>query len=126
MYIEFQFLGLAQALESYHRIANAQEREFLLKRAREIFEDHSEVANIYFKFADRDTFATKVKDTRNYFSHWSENLKDKAVKDKELHLLTKDLQLLLELCIMTQLGFDIDRIRKIFHVDKIRKSHSGR
>jgi hypothetical protein len=36
MYIEFQFLGPAQAFESYHRITNAQEREHLIKRAREV------------------------------------------------------------------------------------------
>src|SRR5215211_1661900 len=114
MYTEFQFLGLAQALESYHRIAKAQKRKWFFKRAKEVYEYYSEVAAVYFKFNDKERFATKVKDARNYFSHWSENLGNKVVQEKDLRLLTKDLQLLLQLCLMTEFGFDIDRIKKIF------------
>lgn len=121
MYSEFQFLGLAQALESYHGIKSSQKRKWLMERAKELFENYLDIATVYFKFADRETFATKVKDTRNYFSHGSEDLESKSVQEKDLRSLTEDLQLLLELCLMTQLDFDNDRIKKIFHVDKIRK-----
>jgi hypothetical protein len=123
MYTQFQFLGLAQALEAFHRISTGQRKKDYINRAREIYSRYSEIAAVYFKFKDIETFAQKVKDTRNYFSHWSEDSRDKAVEEKDPRPLTRDLQLLLLLCLMTELGIDIDRIKKIFHIDKIGKTH---
>ena len=58
MYSEFQFLscpcprGLLQE--------SSQKRKGYIERAKEEFEYYLDIATIYFKFTDRENFATKV------------------------------------------------------------------
>jgi hypothetical protein len=60
-------------------------------------------------------FADKVADTRNYFTHYSPELKEKAaLRGEELRDLRRKLRLILQICFLEQLGFSIDTITGIF------------
>jgi hypothetical protein len=152
MYMQYLFLGLAQAIESYHatflktesaarvelekgikEIGNAlpEKAEWLdqkfkdcyrrpfIERVKDIYHEYSAVADQFFAFKGEEKFSEKVRDTRNYLTHWSENLEKKATHGDDLVLLTKDLQFLLQLCIMTQLGFTKEDITKMYHANRV-------
>ncbi|MBV6391228.1 MAG: hypothetical protein KPEEDBHJ_00436 [Anaerolineales bacterium] len=63
----------------------------------------------------RDIFAEQVSDTRNYFTHYPPELKEKAVKSgQEFHDLISKLRLVLQICLLEELGFPFDKISEIF------------
>jgi hypothetical protein len=63
----------------------------------------------------RNIFAEQVADTRNYFTHYSPELKDKAAKTgQELHDLIQKLRLVLQICFLEELGFTFDKITEVF------------
>jgi len=43
--------------------------------------------------------------TRNYQTHFDENKKDKAARGEDLHHIAQQLKLLLEACLMEEIGF---------------------
>lgn len=53
----------------------------------------------------RAEFVQKVVATRNYQTHFDENKKDKAARGKEFHHVAQQLKLLLEACLMEEIGF---------------------
>ena len=59
----------------------------------------------------RSIFADKVADTRNYFTHYPPELKDRAAKSgQELRDLIQKLRLVLQICFLEELGFTWDKI----------------
>jgi len=97
----------------------------LRRRIRELIKHiEDNLDGIYFDFINsnqtRDQFISDVVDTRNYWTHYSENLTDSTPQsgDERLSLITK-LQLLLELCFMIDLGFTPEVIKT-----QIRRSHN--
>jgi hypothetical protein len=56
-------------------------------------------------FGDPGQFVTDLKNTRNYFTHFGQELKPKAADGTRLLILTERLRLLLEMCFVTDLGF---------------------
>lgn len=151
MYMEYLFLGLAQAIESYHmnffetksaaRVKLEKEinevrnilpdkAEYLdqvfkdcyrrpyIERVREVYQEYSALADQFLRLKGAEEFSRKVKDTRHYLTHWVPELEKKAAHGSELVFLTKDLQFLLQLCIMTQLGFTNCDFTNIYHTDK--------
>jgi hypothetical protein len=148
MYIEFKFLGLAHALESYHRYCKRYSKEQtppnweneikiihkfypyiptrclgkikecynpdLRKRVTEVYGEYSDIADIHFNFKHQEFFSRKVTKTRNYYTHWSKGKEKDVAYGDDLFLLTQDLQFLLELCIMTELGFSKEDIVRIY------------
>jgi hypothetical protein len=52
------------------------------------------------------SFIGNVADTRNYLTHYDERLKNKRAEGLDLYLLTQRLKMLLELCLLRELGFD--------------------
>lgn len=157
IYQEFQFLSLAQAIETYHRqiykgkyqpdeifmdgtykdlvaaiptdissdfrssLKDGKLRyanEYSLRKRIHLLGEHlTEQINISF-MADkklRGIFAEKVTDTRNYFTHYSPELKDKAAKSgQELRDLIHKLRFILQICFLEELGFSFDKIRELF------------
>ncbi len=98
-YLNFEFLALVQALESYHRLyyeeKGVNERKYkiengevnpngptLMDRLKELKENLpdnlSESTNLTVEFLK------KVKDSRNYYSHYHSDGKDRAMNDAEL------------------------------------------
>ncbi len=60
-------------------------------------------------------FADQVSDTRNYFTHYSPELKEKAaLKGEELRDLRRKLRLILQICFLEQVGFTFEMIAGFF------------
>jgi ApeA N-terminal domain 1 len=155
MYIEHLFLGLAFAIDSYHRIfirkespekqqykqelnriANLLPKEDEKKRlvdmakscyqpsikemVKDVYHEYFFLGDSLFKHKGEEDFSDKVKATRNYFSHGSEGgMKNVVLRGDDLTYLTVDVQLLLQFCILTQLGFSKLDIIRIFDPTQI-------
>jgi len=70
--------------------------------------------NIDRFIGNKNAFIEKVVDTRNYQTHHDEDLKERAVGGEELYHLTQKLKVLLEVCLLTELGFSSEEIKGLF------------
>jgi hypothetical protein len=63
---------------------------------------------------DKDQFAKKVSDTRNYLTHYDQHLKDKAAKGGKIAMLTAQLSYILQACLLLELGFSQEKCAEMF------------
>jgi hypothetical protein len=144
MYLNHRFLSLAQAIESYHRVTMNRTRlskvEFK-RRKQEIYDKvpnqkewtqkvfeyanqidlRSRLSDIYFKYRPHfnieiinKDFFDKIRDNRNYLTHFDRRTNAQIVGPEELYLLSIKLQALLEICLLNLLGFNIEEIKMLF------------
>jgi hypothetical protein len=73
----------------------------------------------HFISNDKNSFLSTVKTARNYYTHYWEGLKKKVPRDDDFFWLTKDVELLLRLCILSELGYDIKTLNKAFYAKKL-------
>jgi hypothetical protein len=64
-------------------------------------------------FGDPCQFLQDLKDTRNYYTHYGEELKKKAADGARLLILTERLRILVELCLLADIGFELDEISEM-------------
>jgi hypothetical protein len=105
--------GFKDSLESRIRYGN----EFSLRtRLRRLF-DSDEYQEILSEFAEnKNAFIGKVVDTRNYLTHYEG--KEKAAIGEELDPFIQKLKILLEICLLTELGFGSEEVKKLFSRNK--------
>jgi len=85
-----------------------------LKRRLEDLIEKEGVREIFIKFInDTATFVKKVKDSRNYYTHYDKGLKNKAAKGTELYLLTWQMRILIELYLLSEIGFTWEEIKEL-------------
>jgi len=84
----------------------------LRKRLKEIFEKYSVILSRFIE--DKENFIERVADTRNYLTHWREGLKEHAAQGEELYRLTQKLNMILEICLLAELGFNSEEIKDLF------------
>jgi len=100
---------LKDRLKTYLKYGN----EFSLrKRLEEIFDKYQEVLNKFIE--NRDAFIKKVVNTRNYQTHYDKALKKYSVSKEELPLVIEKLRILLQICLLTELGFSPEEIKALF------------
>jgi len=105
--------GLKDRLKEYLRYGN----EFSLrKRLEEIFDKHQEILDKFIK--NRSAFIEKVVDTRNYLTHYDKELKKRAAKGEDLYDLTQKLEMCLEICLLTEVGFNSEEVKTLFSRDR--------
>jgi ApeA N-terminal domain 1 len=88
----------------------------LRTRLRKVVESITDILDFSFVQLkqERTVFINRVVDTRNYWTHYSSELAEKAVQTGEERLiLITQLQLLLEVCFLKDLGFDTDVVSKL-------------
>lgn len=148
-YPDFQFLSLAQALETYHRRAGPEalympEDEYLEERYPEILSSlpnslpkpFREKLKPTLKYAnewslrkrlkdlvgavpvtgiagDDPAFVERVVDTRNYLTHYTEELEQKAWRGHELMGAVEELRRLLAFLLLRELGLDVGTITAV-------------
>lgn len=141
-YPDFQFLSLAQALETYHRRTNPDarylpEREYAEVRYPEVVSSLPssltgplrEKLKSTLKYAnewslrkrlkelvgavpitgiagDDPAFVERVVDTRNYLTHYTEELERKALRGSELMETVEEMRRLLAFLLLRELGLD--------------------
>lgn len=86
----------------------------LRKRLKEILNNCS--LNLPKSFGDKraqELFIEQVADTRNYLTHFDVELKEKAVEGGALYSLLKKLKVLVEVCLLREVGFSDDNISNL-------------
>jgi hypothetical protein len=84
----------------------------LQTRLTKLIKKHKRAAALFI--SNPWTFAEKCVTTRNYLTHYEPSLKDKAVTNSsELYDLSQDLKLLLELCLLEEIGFSPEEIENL-------------
>jgi len=84
----------------------------LRERLNEVFDKHLEIANKCME--NKRAFIQKVVDTRNYLTHYGSRLKARAATGEELFHITQKLRILLQICLLTELGFSLEEIKGFF------------
>ena len=86
----------------------------LRKRIKHIFDGHPQTVDsvVGTSGQDKRSFVNKVIDTRNYRTHLDKSLEDRAARGEELHRINDKLRKLLEMCLMAEIGFEDDEIKK--------------
>ena len=59
-------------------------------------------------------FATIVKHTRNYFTHWDNKQQKKAATNSELYFVSTTLMYLIAASLLTELGFTSEKVAQLF------------
>ena len=92
----------------------------LSNRIKEIYEIYLDIIPyLSIKIEEKECFARKVKNYRNDLSHGNINSQD--IDENDLFWTSKDLQLLLRLCILSQIGFTNNQIKEIYNIDKLKE-----
>lgn len=87
--------------------------EFTLrKRLKNIFDKYHEILNIFID--NNRSFIEKVIATRNYETHHDASLKEYSAHGEELYHLNQILKILLEICLLSELGFSSMEIKNLF------------
>jgi len=69
---------------------------------------------------ERKSFINRVVATRNYLTHFDQSLEPQAARGVELYRITEELRLLVEICLLGEIGFEAESIR-----DRIKESASA-
>ncbi|WP_420629515.1 HEPN domain-containing protein [Candidatus Leptofilum sp.] len=119
-YLEFKFLALAQALESYHRSIKGKnysrrKKVSLRERLEDLFSD-LETSLQDLVSPDYATLISEIIATRNYFTHYDEKGKKKSLSYQEMIVACKRMQVFLTILFLRQLEIDsqiiIERVSK--------------
>ena len=78
-----------------------------LKKIIEPFKEHLGTSK------ERSKLLRKIVDTRNYLTHYSEELKDKSAEGRELWLLCQKMEVIFQLHFLKVLGFNDDGIKNV-------------
>ncbi len=115
----YRFLMLTTAAEVYHGLKTGKKNTLFVKRIKEIYEIFPKLTSKLLAFKEVDKAAKDIEETRHYYTHYDPKREPNAAKDDKLFWLTKDLQFVLQLCLLKEMGFDNKRIEEIFHLDKM-------
>ena len=85
----------------------------LRRRLNLLVEEHSD---ILVKHIGKRKFVSDVVNTRNYFTHYDEELKNKAITEsKGLYVLCEKLKTLIEVCFLAELELSQEQIKRMMH-----------
>ena len=85
----------------------------LRKRIKHILNGHPQtVSAVVGSGKNKRRFINKVVDTRNCRTHFDQSLKERAARGEELHRINDKLGHLMQMCLMSELGFEDDEIKK--------------
>jgi|SRR5215216_742049 len=76
--------------------------------------DLKDLIKVFCKSSQITDFKNKAVDTRNYMTHYDLSLKDKASKGADLWKLVKELEILVEVCLLSEIGFTNTQIKNLF------------
>jgi hypothetical protein len=63
----------------------------------------------------KEEFAKRVKDTRNYLTHFDRRLSGKRAQGEDLFWLTQKLSYVLKACLLLELGLPLDKCKQLIH-----------
>lgn len=124
-YLEAEFLNAIQALESFHDRLRTKNRSSRKRRPTlaERIGDLLEEQQAFLKpiIPDFTSFQASVKDTRNFFTHYNEELEKRRLQPLELIDAIDTIWVLLQVLIMEELGIPRETARKnVAHTRRYR------
>lgn len=132
IYLDVRFLVFAQAVETYdYRRRRKPGSWTLAERIADVLARCQTASKkiVGPTAADRDAFIKLFKDSRNYYTHYNPKLEKKAATGAALLLLTIQLQAIIEMSLLRELGFTrraidqimgrVGRYREIAHFKAI-------
>jgi hypothetical protein len=84
----------------------------LLLRLEELSNEKAEIMTAIAD--DLETFTKKIRDSRNYYTHYDKSKKKNSAHGIQLHWLTEKLFVLLQACLLAELGFTLERQVELF------------
>ena len=91
----------------------------------EIYDQYADILpSLSSKIGTKNNFIRRIVDIRNDLSHGNVH-PDSLDKDNDLFWQFKNLQLILQLCILSRLGFDNEKIKQIYYLDKITNTRKS-
>jgi hypothetical protein len=115
LYLENQFLPIAQSIESYHRRSDKfnYKKEFTLKeRMQDIFDFVGEVVNPLVE--DKNEFIKTVVSTRNHNIHFNNKPEDPIFHGRDLFWAARILGYMLQACLLREIGFSDEETGSLF------------
>lgn len=109
-----KFVSIAQALEDFHRkFLNPTKNKdsSYINVIKDIFKRFESVSKIFDSDADR--FSELVRDHRDYYTHWFEKKKYLVLEGLPFDILRRDINLLLEMCLLEQCGFSVNEVHSM-------------
>ena len=119
-YLSNNFLMLFTALEVYHRVFldKIKSKEVYSKRIGEIYDRFDDILpRLSSKIENKSKFVTKIVELRNNLVHGK--IRYDKINNEDLFWEQKNLQLLLQLCILCMLCFTTEKIKQFYLLDKI-------
>ncbi len=116
MYLEVKFLAYAQAVETYdYRRRRKPGNKTLVQRMTNVLGECRGVVKRIIGSERRDeaAFIESFKDSRNYYTHYNPKLEKKAARGAGLLLLSVQLQAIIEMSLLRELGFGCRSISDI-------------
>jgi hypothetical protein len=95
----------------------------LRSRLKDILKHYGNITQLFID--DFDAFIQKVIQTRNFYTHYGENLEQEAAEGSELFRLNLKLNLLLKICLLRELGFTIEEIKNMPSIQEEIKFLTG-
>lgn len=124
-YISDRFLNIARSLEAFHRdtvgrIDPSTRKPYQYKkRVLEVFKSCSRSFNGLLKIKNKETFAGKIKDFRNDFTHSNPILIQRDKRYLETYYLTEKLTIILTCALLKYHGFSTTEIRNKLYDTRI-------
>jgi hypothetical protein len=138
LYLDVRFLLHAQAIETYdYRRRRKPGNKHLVQRIADVLDECTTVAKriVGRTAAERADFVEAVKVARNYYTHYNPKLEKKVARGAALLLLLVQLQAIIEMSLLRELGFParainaildrVDRYREIEHFKELVAEESA-
>ena len=90
----------------------------LRKRIKEIYDMLKNIGYVTDLIPKKKDFVDDVVNTRNYFVHYDQSLKNKALKGTKLYRLIQKLKVLVEICLLKEIGFLDTKIDNIYRQNR--------
>jgi len=122
LYVEVRFLLHAQALETYdYRRRRKPGKNTLVQRIGDVLDECKTVSKriVGSTPAEREAFIEAVRDARNYYTHYNPKLEKKVARGAALLLLLVQMQAIIEMSLLRELGFPARAINEI--LERVRR-----
>jgi hypothetical protein len=107
--------------EHFEQILKYANEPSLRRRLKDIIKKYE---NLLDKFIGnknaQNSFINKVVNTRNYLIHYDLEVKEKSESTKELFNLTQNLKTIVEICLLNEIGFNLEKIENL--ISSIQRS----
>lgn len=92
----------------------------LRKRLKEVYDKHSDIYDQFIK--NKDNFVELTVNTRNYLIHFDKESNRNIAEGEDLYHLTEKLKNILEIMLLTKLGFESINIKDLISKNELLKN----